>query len=405
MSQAHFVRKVMVDSRFRKSGSPGEFTFELNRAITLPASCAGFITDIELIHSWYNVDDHNFYIYFFEDMLSHSEGIWRGRYHRAQLSTGNYDATSLATELENQINAQLVNGQRTVSVTYSATTGCITFGVEAVPPIMSNITGDWTKNTSGTESITNFSAASPYVLSGGPYTLTITSFNAGPAGTRLFYLTETGGGGTHTFQWDEATSTFQPYGTSVPNHFWKPPTTFTWAGVYPITADSDVIFGFASDLQLRSKEWFDVYNTPSAFNNNSAIHYDQNNPRSINALLGALPNSILGTRISHPLSVSFVTNFLQLLGEAVPLYITSPSLTAFGTSLGPRGEHTIMKKINTKAPFGEVILDNLTNDQDYFVCGGTTLKTLTINLVNSFGHTMNLQADWSFSLVFQSLEG
>ena len=52
-----------------------------------------------------------------------------------------------------------------------------------------------------------------------------------------------------------------------------------------------------------------------------------------------------------------------------------------------------------------MILDNLTNDQDYFVCGGTTLKTVTIRLINCFGHAMNLQADWSFSLVFQQLEG
>jgi hypothetical protein len=99
-----------------------------------------------------------------------------------------------------------------------------------------------------------------------------------------------------------------------------------------------------------------------------------------------------------------VTNFINLLGEAVPLYISSPSLTAFGTALGPRGEHTIMKKINTKAPFGQMILDNLTNDQDYFVCGGTTLKVITVSLINSHGHTMNLQADWSFSIVFQQLD-
>jgi hypothetical protein len=51
-----------------------------------------------------------------------------------------------------------------------------------------------------------------------------------------------------------------------------------------------------------------------------------------------------------------------------------------------------------------MILDNLTNDQDYFVCGGTTLKVITVSLINSHGHTLNLQADWSFSIVFQQLE-
>ena len=63
---SHFVRKIMIDSRFRKSGTPGNFTYELNRAITLPSKCAGFITDIELVHSWYNVDDHNEFLYFLE---------------------------------------------------------------------------------------------------------------------------------------------------------------------------------------------------------------------------------------------------------------------------------------------------------------------------------------------------
>ena len=58
-----FVRKIMIDSRFRKTGVPGNFTFELNRAVTLPSKCAGFITDIELIHSWYTVDDHNEFLY------------------------------------------------------------------------------------------------------------------------------------------------------------------------------------------------------------------------------------------------------------------------------------------------------------------------------------------------------
>ena len=60
---SQFVRKIMVDSRFRKSGTPGNFTFELNRAITLPSKCAGFITDIELVHSWWTVDDHNEYLF------------------------------------------------------------------------------------------------------------------------------------------------------------------------------------------------------------------------------------------------------------------------------------------------------------------------------------------------------
>ena len=45
-----------------------------------------------------------------------------------------------------------------------------------------------------------------------------------------------------------------------------------------------------------------------------------------------------------------------------------------------------------------------TRTQDYFVCGGTTLKTLRIGLVNSFGHTLPIQQDWSMSIVFTQLD-
>ena len=39
---------------------------ELNRAITLPRRCAGFVTDIHLMHSWYNVDEHAHRLYYVE---------------------------------------------------------------------------------------------------------------------------------------------------------------------------------------------------------------------------------------------------------------------------------------------------------------------------------------------------
>ena len=88
----------------------------------------------------------------------------------------------------------------------------------------------------------------------------------------------------------------------------------------------------------------------------------------------------------------------------MPIYITCPSIGAFGTSMGPRGENIFIKKLNTKAPFGQVIIDNAHHEQDYFVCGGTTLKTLSIRLVNSYGHTLPIQQDWSMSIVFTQLD-
>ena len=113
---SHFVRKIMIDSRFRKSGTPGDFTFELKRAVTLPSKCAGFITDIEMVHSWYTIDDHNQFFYFFEVYYDFVSNDWDVRYHRISVDLGNYVAADLATELETRINACLLNGQQTLRV-------------------------------------------------------------------------------------------------------------------------------------------------------------------------------------------------------------------------------------------------------------------------------------------------
>ena len=104
-----FSRKIMVDSRFRKSGVPGSFTYELARAITLPTKCAGFVTDVEMLHSWYNKDTHNRFFYY-----TTSPASYRQRNHRVELQARNYDAASLRTELQTKINAVLINEVRHV---------------------------------------------------------------------------------------------------------------------------------------------------------------------------------------------------------------------------------------------------------------------------------------------------
>ena len=89
-------------------------------------------------------------------------------------------------------------------------------------------------------------------------------------------------------------------------------------------------------------------------------------------------------------------------GTSTDYFVASRSIGPFMLLMSVFGM-TFIKKINTKAPFGEVILDNLHNDQDYFLAGGDTLKMIKIRLVNSFGHTIPIQQDWSFSLVFQQI--
>ena len=68
--QVTSVRKLFIDSRFKSAGSASssDFEFELNHAITLPnRPIAGYVTDIHLMHSWYNVDTHAQYLYYAEN--------------------------------------------------------------------------------------------------------------------------------------------------------------------------------------------------------------------------------------------------------------------------------------------------------------------------------------------------
>ena len=105
---------------------------------------------------------------------------------------------------------------------------------------------------------------------------------------------------------------------------------------------------------------------------------------------------------------AFSTGVLDLTGQSPPLFIVSPTMTAFGTSQGPLGEHTIMRCICANdAPyggFGGHIIDTLQNEQDYFVTGHATLKTIRFQLMTSTGQIINLNgADWSFSIIFQDM--
>ena len=75
----------------------------------------------------------------------------------------------------------------------------------------------------------------------------------------------------------------------------------------------------------------------------SAVASDINQPESIAEIL-ALPHG------KNQIAVNDVgtTGYLQLDGH-MPLYITSPQLTSFGSTLGPRGEHMICKKVNAQS--------------------------------------------------------
>ena len=82
------------------------------------------------------------------------------------------------------------------------------------------------------------------------------------------------------------------------------------------------------------------------------------------------------------------------------MYVSSPNLGTF-TTIGPRGEQTIIKKIPVSSEFGYMIIDRSTSQHDYLECGKTTLRTLEFNLKDGRGRYVPLHnANISFSLVF-----
>ena len=102
--ETNSVRKLYIDSRFRLDGSKSssDFEFELNRSITLPRNCAGFVTDIHLMHSWYNVDEHAHRLYYVEYWVDNQTPHTKVK--RISLPMKHYTATSLKNELVSQLN-------------------------------------------------------------------------------------------------------------------------------------------------------------------------------------------------------------------------------------------------------------------------------------------------------------
>ena len=124
--ETNSVRKLYIDSRFRLDGSKSSsnLEFELNRSITLPRNCAGFVTDIHLMCSWYNVDEHAFRLYYVEYWVDNQTP--RMKVKRISLPTKHSSATWLRDTLASQLNANESIPNHTYSATYSGDTGKLT---------------------------------------------------------------------------------------------------------------------------------------------------------------------------------------------------------------------------------------------------------------------------------------
>ena len=123
--------------------------------------------------------------------------------------------------------------------------------------------------------------------------------------------------------------------------------------------------------------------------------FDINNPRSANEII-----RLYGLAEERTV---YESGFLDLR-NVHNIYITSPNLGHF-SSIGPRGERNIVKKVPVTADFGYVIFDSVVANHDYIDVSKAFLKTLEFNLRDVHGNIINLHgANWSCSLVMSTLK-
>jgi hypothetical protein len=117
-------------------------------------------------------------------------------------------------------------------------------------------------------------------------------------------------------------------------------------------------------------------------------------PQSINFILG---NATGNSPLYGP-NYLFVSCFLQLTQNDV--YITSPNLGTY-TTLGPRGEANILRKVPVTSTYGYLIVDQATSNHAYLDCSEQTLNTLEFEIRDVNGKVVDLHGHHvSFALVF-----
>ena len=148
------------------------------------------------------------------------------------------------------------------------------------------------------------------------------------------------------------------------------------------TGQANTTFMIITDKDLASNVWA-TWNGPA---------YNNANPQSMN---GVLRNE--GDSLSD--AASYESGFLDLL-NIHNLYIYSPNIGSFST-LGPRGECNIIKKVPVSSSYGYAIFDNVVAPHDSIDVSRQLLKTLEFRLSSASGDLVPLHgSNWSCSLIF-----
>ena len=92
-------KQVYIDSRYKVSGTPSDFTVDLPETVQLEDNMLCPIHEVSIPHSWYSINNTNNNVYFHHHVLPPAviAGI---TYRQIMIPEGNYTALDLAQTIQ-----------------------------------------------------------------------------------------------------------------------------------------------------------------------------------------------------------------------------------------------------------------------------------------------------------------
>ena len=121
-------KKVYIDSYYKVSGTPSNFTIDLPETVQLDDNMLCQIHEVSIPHSWYSINSTNNNLYFMHQVIP--PGVIAGiTYRKITIPEGNYTAVDLAQTIEIALNLLVDTGDRpnTYSIHYNTSTNKYTF--------------------------------------------------------------------------------------------------------------------------------------------------------------------------------------------------------------------------------------------------------------------------------------
>ena len=112
-------RKIMIDSRFRTSGSSSDFIFDLPEVLSLPPNTIAYVGDVTIPCSWYIVTKE------VNDRLCFAvpSSYYLSTY--IQLPQGSYTGASLGESIKLLLDAELLSTGAHINVAYTEHTNLL----------------------------------------------------------------------------------------------------------------------------------------------------------------------------------------------------------------------------------------------------------------------------------------